>query len=145
VLFLAAAAKNAVLIVEFAAEQHREGRSALDAAIEAARLRFRPIVMTSLAFILGVVPLAISAGARSASRHSAGTGVIGGMASATFLATLFVPLFFRLVMRTRAKTEAAALPATHEPGLSPASERRCPQGFPHSDLSPVEWGPPEVA
>jgi multidrug efflux pump subunit AcrB len=119
VLFLAAAAKNAVLIVEFAAEQHREGKSALDAAIEAARLRFRPIVMTSLAFILGVVPLAISAGAGSASRHSVGTGVIGGMASATFLATLFVSLFFRLVTRTRAKTEAAALPATQEPGLSP--------------------------
>jgi len=102
--------------------------------------------MTSLAFILGVVPLAISAGAGSASRHSVGTGVIGGMASATFLATLFVPLFFRLVTRTRAKTEAAALPATQEPGLSPRRVNAAvPKAFPHSDLSPVEWGPPEVA
>jgi multidrug efflux pump subunit AcrB len=65
-----------------------------DAAIEAARLRFRPIVMTSLAFILGVLPLAISTGAGAASRHSIGTGVIGGMLAATFIAVLFIPLFF---------------------------------------------------
>jgi multidrug efflux pump len=88
------AAKNAILIVEFAAHMHREGMALRDAAIEAARLRFRPIVMTSLAFILGVVPLAISTGAGAASRHSIGTGVIGGMLAATFIAVLFVPLFF---------------------------------------------------
>jgi hydrophobe/amphiphile efflux-1 (HAE1) family protein len=88
------AAKNAILIVEFAAHMHREGMALKDAAIEAARLRFRPIVMTSLAFILGVVPLAISTGAGAASRHSIGTGVIGGMLAATFIAVLFVPLFF---------------------------------------------------
>jgi multidrug efflux pump len=93
------AAKNAILIVEFAAERRREGRSAYDAALEAARLRFRPIVMTSLAFILGVMPLAISTGAGSASRHSIGTGVIGGMIAATALAIIFVPLFFRLASR----------------------------------------------
>jgi multidrug efflux pump subunit AcrB len=71
-----------------------------DAAIEAVRLRFRPIVMTSLAFILGVLPLAVSTGAGSASRHSIGTGVIGGMVAATAIAILFVPLFFRLLTRT---------------------------------------------
>ncbi len=89
------AAKNAILIVEFAAHIHREGGKTLyEAAVEAARLRFRPIVMTSLAFILGVLPLAISTGAGAASRHSIGTGVIGGMLAATFIAVLFIPLFF---------------------------------------------------
>jgi len=91
------AAKNAILIVEFASQRYQEGRSAYDAAMEAARLRFRPIVMTSLAFILGVLPLATSTGAGSASRHSIGTGVVGGMLAATFIAILFVPLFFRLL------------------------------------------------
>jgi hydrophobe/amphiphile efflux-1 (HAE1) family protein len=119
VTLIGLAAKNAILIIEFAAEQHREGRSAFDAAIEAARLRFRPIVMTSLAFILGVVPLAISTGAGSASRHSVGTGVIGGMLAATFLATFFVPLFFRLVTRTKKGVAATAQPAAREPSLSP--------------------------
>jgi HAE1 family hydrophobic/amphiphilic exporter-1/multidrug efflux pump len=89
------AAKNAILIVEFAAHMHREnGMSLRDAAVEAARLRFRPIVMTSLAFILGVLPLALSTGAGAASRHSIGTGVIGGMLAATFIAVLFIPMFF---------------------------------------------------
>jgi multidrug efflux pump len=89
------AAKNAILIVEFAAHLHREGGMTLrDAAVEAARLRFRPIVMTSLAFILGVLPLALSTGAGAGSRHSIGTGVIGGMLAATFIAVLFIPLFF---------------------------------------------------
>ncbi|MEP7243822.1 MAG: multidrug efflux RND transporter permease subunit, partial [Gammaproteobacteria bacterium] len=94
------AAKNAILIVEFAAHMHREGGMSLtEAAIEAARLRFRPIVMTSLAFILGVLPLAVSTGAGAASRHSIGTGVIGGMLAATFLAVLFIPLFFVFTSR----------------------------------------------
>jgi multidrug efflux pump len=97
VTLIGLAAKNAILIVEFAVLMRQEGMSALDAAVEAARLRFRPIVMTSLAFILGVVPLAISSGAGSASRHSIGTGVIGGMLAATFIATFFIPMFYRLV------------------------------------------------
>jgi HAE1 family hydrophobic/amphiphilic exporter-1/multidrug efflux pump len=91
------ASKNAILIVEFASLKAQEGMSLADAAIEGARLRFRPIVMTSLAFILGVTPLAVSSGAGAASRHSIGTGVIGGMLAATFIATFFVPVFFRWV------------------------------------------------
>lgn len=97
VTLIGLASKNAILIVEFAAMKHREGLNIFDAAIEAARLRFRPIVMTSLAFILGVVPLAISHGAGAASRHSIGTGVIGGMLAATFIATLFIPAFYKTV------------------------------------------------
>jgi multidrug efflux pump len=97
VTLIGLAAKNAILIVEFAVLKRHEGMSAGEAAIEAARLRFRPIVMTSLAFILGVVPLAISSGAGSASRHAIGTGVIGGMLAATFIATFFIPMFYRLI------------------------------------------------
>jgi multidrug efflux pump len=93
-------AKNAILLVEFAVLRRSEGLSIAEAAMDAARLRFRPIVMTSLAFILGVVPLAISAGAGSASRHSIGTGVIGGMLAATAIAMLFIPMFYQLVENT---------------------------------------------
>ncbi len=99
VTLIGLSAKNAILIVEFAVEQYRnEGRSIIDAAEEAARLRFRPIVMTSLAFILGCVPLAISTGAGAASRHAIGTSVIGGMLVATLVAPLFIPFFFRWIM-----------------------------------------------
>ena len=101
-------AKNAILIVEFAVEQYRnEGRDAAHAAEEAARLRFRPIVMTSLAFILGCVPLAVSTGAGAASRHAIGTSVIGGMLVATLVAPLFVPFFFRWIMRASEKLMGA--------------------------------------
>jgi multidrug efflux pump len=117
VTLIGLAAKNAILIVEVAAERHRDGMPVYDAALEAARLRFRPIVMTSLAFILGVVPLAIATGASSASRHSVGTGVIGGMLAATFMAVLFVPLFFRLLTRERRARPPAPVP---EPHPSPA-------------------------
>ena len=88
------AAKNAILIVEFAKELHEQGRSLYDSAIEACRMRLRPIIMTSLAFILGVVPLTIASGAGAGSQHAIGTGVIGGMISATVLAIFWVPLFF---------------------------------------------------
>ncbi|AKQ56036.1 efflux RND transporter permease subunit [Bordetella hinzii] len=93
------AAKNAILIVEFAKEHYEQGASLVEAAVHAARQRLRPILMTSMAFILGVVPLAISNGAGSGSQHAIGTGVIGGMLSGTFLAIFFVPLFFVLVLR----------------------------------------------
>jgi multidrug efflux pump subunit AcrB len=101
VTLLGLAAKNAILIVEFAVLKKHEGMSTIDAAMEAARLRFRPILMTSLAFILGVLPLAISSGAGAAARHSVGTGVMGGMLAATFLAIFFVPLFFALISGRR--------------------------------------------
>jgi HAE1 family hydrophobic/amphiphilic exporter-1/multidrug efflux pump len=97
VTLLGLAAKNAILIVEYAVLKHHEGLSTAAAALEAARLRFRPILMTSLAFILGVLPLAISVGAGAGARRSVGTGVMGGMMAATFLAIFFVPLFFRLI------------------------------------------------
>jgi multidrug efflux pump len=102
-------AKNAILIIEFAKDLRAEGKSTFDAAVEAAHLRFRPILMTSLAFALGVVPLAIATGAGSASQTAIGTGVLGGMISATILAIFFVPVFFVTVMRfvkAPAKTES---------------------------------------
>ncbi len=92
------AAKNAILIVEFAAEAWRSGKGLDMAAMYAARLRFRPIVMTSLAFIIGCIPLAISTGAGANSRHAIGTAVIGGMVAATCVATIFVPFFFKKIM-----------------------------------------------
>lgn len=94
VTLLGLASKNAILIVEYALMKHQQGWSASAAALEAARLRFRPIIMTSMAFILGVVPLVLSSGAGAGARHSVGTGVMGGMMAATFLAVFFVPLFF---------------------------------------------------
>jgi hydrophobe/amphiphile efflux-1 (HAE1) family protein len=97
VTLLGLAAKNAILIVEYAVLKHHEGLSTSAAALEAARLRFRPILMTSLAFILGVLPLAISTGAGAGARHAVGTGVMGGMLAATFLAIFFIPLFFKLM------------------------------------------------
>lgn len=94
VVLIGLAAKNAILIVEFAQQKVEQGMEVTEAALEAAKLRFRPIVMTSLAFILGIVPLAVATGAGAASRQSMGTGVFGGMMASTFIATLFVPLFF---------------------------------------------------
>lgn len=111
VTLLGLAAKNAILIVEFAMLKKQEGMSGYDAALEAARLRFRPILMTSMAFILGVVPLAFSSGAGAAARKSVGTGVMGGMLAATFLAIFFVPLFFRLISKQRKPKVAPELPA----------------------------------
>lgn len=107
------AAKNAILIVEFAKEAlEREGKSLVDATLEACRLRLRPILMTSFAFILGVLPLAISSGAGSASQNAVGTGVIGGMLTATFLAIFYVPLFFVFVTKLFTKHKNKAVTHT---------------------------------
>jgi hydrophobe/amphiphile efflux-1 (HAE1) family protein len=107
VVLIGLAAKNAILIVEFAQQGFLEGKTAAEAALNAARLRFRPIVMTSLAFVLGVMPLMLSTGAGAAARRSMGTGVVGGMLAATFIATIFIPLFFVLVARRRTPRHAA--------------------------------------
>ena len=111
VVLIGLAAKNAILIVEFAQQGVLQGMSATDAALDAARLRFRPIVMTSLAFVLGVLPLVLATGAGAAARQSMGTGVFGGMLLATFIAPIFVPLFFVMVSRRRARQADAATQA----------------------------------
>ena len=110
-------AKNAILIVEFAKEMQESGMSLLDATLHAVRLRLRPILMTSIAFGLGVLPLAISSGAGSGSQNAIGIGVLGGMLTATFLGIFFVPVFFVLVRGFFSKPDAPTTPAT--PG-SPA-------------------------
>ena len=97
-------AKNAILIVEFAAQKMEEGMEARQAALEAAKLRLRPIVMTSMAFILGVIPLATATGAGAAARQSMGTGVLGGMLAATFITTSFIPVFFTWFVSKKIKT-----------------------------------------
>jgi len=107
VVLIGLAAKNAILIVEFAQQGLLAGMRPIDAALQAARLRFRPIVMTSLAFVLGVLPLAVATGAGAAARRSMGTGVVGGMLVATFIATVFVPLFFTAFARRQKLGEAA--------------------------------------
>ena len=107
VVLIGLASKNAILIVEFAAQKYDEGMSATQAAIEAARLRLRPIIMTSLAFVLGVFPLVKATGAGAGARQSMGTGVFGGMLAATFIATLFIPLFFKWLERGKQQTPTA--------------------------------------
>ena len=117
-------AKNAILIVEFAVLGRKEGKSIREAAIEAAHLRFRPIVMTSLAFILGCVPLAISSGAGAASRHDIGTGVIGGMLGATLIAIFFIPTMYLMITnlaeRGKNRRKAVAIPSQSSHPTIPA-------------------------
>ncbi|MDP3424133.1 MAG: efflux RND transporter permease subunit [Burkholderiaceae bacterium] len=113
-------AKNAILIIEFAKDLEAQGRTALAAALEAAQLRFRPIVMTSLAFTMGVLPLALSSGAGSASQRAIGTGVIGGMITGTVLAVVFVPVFFvvvRAVFKGGARQQAPSPSEAAGPGV----------------------------
>jgi hydrophobe/amphiphile efflux-1 (HAE1) family protein len=105
VVLIGLAAKNAILIVEFAQAGFLAGKDPIEAAVNAARLRFRPIIMTSLAFVLGVLPLMISSGAGAGARRSMGTGVVGGMLAATFIATIFIPLLFVLVARQGKKRQ----------------------------------------
>ena len=129
VLIIALASKNAILIVEFARELRLAGRSIREAAVEAARMRFRPIIMTSFAFILGVVPLVWATGAGAASRQALGTAVFGGMITATVLAVFFVPVFYVVIQWL---IELRSGPPVREGGhkedaelvpLAPAAER----------------------
>jgi multidrug efflux pump len=113
------AAKNAILIVEFAVLRRREGLSIREAAIDAARLRLRPIIMTSLAFIFGMVPMFIAGGAGANSRHSVATGIIGGMIIASSIALFFIPMLFYLIQRSgerfaSAKNSSAKIPPAPE-------------------------------
>jgi multidrug efflux pump subunit AcrB len=150
VTLLGLAAKNAILIVEYAVLKREEGLSPPAAALEAARLRFRPILMTSLAFILGVLPLAISTGAGAGARHSVGTGVMGGMLAATFLAIFFVPLFYRLITdrqirekRSRDELFAEVDHLRHTTGHTPPTPAHVPGHTPErgqDDLPPLQPG-----
>jgi multidrug efflux pump len=111
------ASKNAILIVEFARDLQAQGRTAIDAAIEAAHIRMRPIVMTSLAFGLGVLPLAPANGAGAESENSVGIGVLGGMLAATFVATFMIPMFYVVVADKLRRKQKSAPPAAAQPAL----------------------------
>jgi HAE1 family hydrophobic/amphiphilic exporter-1 len=111
VLMIALASKNAILVVEFARELRADGMSITEAAVEATRRRFRPIVMTSFAFILGVVPLMVAGGAGAASQQAIGTVVFGGMLASTILAIPFVPVFYVITQRLSERWKKPAPPA----------------------------------
>ncbi|VWC69362.1 multidrug efflux RND transporter permease subunit [Burkholderia lata] len=123
-MLVALAAKNAILIFEFAVINRDAGASPFDAALTASEERLRPIIMTSLAFILGVVPLAIALGASANSRHSIGTGVIGGMLGATAIAVFFIPMFYYLLEAMSSRSRGQALPPSSESG--PGSPHAAP-------------------
>jgi HAE1 family hydrophobic/amphiphilic exporter-1 len=123
VLIIALASKNAILIVEFARDLRNQGKSILEAAVEASRLRFRPILMTSFAFILGILPLVSATGAGAASRQSLGTAVFGGMIAATLLAVFFVPVFYVVMQwlsELRRKPAAAPVAVQNSASHGPA-------------------------
>ncbi len=125
IVLVGLSAKNAILIVEFAAQKRQQGMSHIDAALTAARQRFRPIVMTSLAFILGVFPLVISSGAGAAARRSMGTGVFGGMVASTVIATIFIPMFFTWVSRKQPKQvqdTGSVSPSSGAPASNPGEK-----------------------
>jgi HAE1 family hydrophobic/amphiphilic exporter-1 len=137
VLIIALASKNAILIVEFARELRHQGKSILEAAVEASRLRFRPILMTSFAFILGIFPLVNATGAGAASRQSLGTAVFGGMLAATILAVFFVPVFYVLMQRI---SEFRKKPETHSAEPTVQSDHSTEES--HVSLHRVERGAP---
>jgi multidrug efflux pump len=130
-MLVALAAKNAILIFEFAVINRESGESVYDSAVSAATERLRPIVMTSLAFILGCVPLAIALGASANSRHSIGTGVIGGMLGATVIAVFFIPMFFYVLetMSEKSGSKKSKGPSTGKPGDGPTGDAG-PSGTP---------------
>jgi multidrug efflux pump subunit AcrB len=113
IVLIGLAAKNAILIAEFAMQGMETGMTAMEAAADAARLRFRPIVMTSLAFVFGVVPLVLATGAGAAARRSMGSGVFGGMIIATFVAPVFIPMFFSLLARKARPAHGHPKPNLH--------------------------------
>ena len=123
-MLIGLAAKNAILIVEFARELQAQGRTAIEAAIESAHIRMRPIVMTSLAFGLGVLPLAIANGPGSESEQSVGTGVLGGMLAATFLATFLIPMFYVVVADKLRRKPKSAPAAPAQPALESGEGRQ---------------------
>ena len=114
------AGKNGILIVEFAKQQHEAGKPVFEAAVEAARLRLRPIVMTSLAFVTGTIPLVIASGAGAATQHSVGTGIMGGMIAATLVGVFFTPLFFYLATKFLARGDRKPGAAPEAPAQAPA-------------------------
>jgi HAE1 family hydrophobic/amphiphilic exporter-1 len=122
VLMIALASKNAILIVEFARDLQREGMSVTEAAIEATRRRFRPIVMTSFAFILGVVPLLVAFGPGAASQRDIGTVVFGGMLSSTLLAIPFVPAFYVVTQRVSERLRKDKSPSKSGAKMSPSRD-----------------------
>jgi HAE1 family hydrophobic/amphiphilic exporter-1 len=126
-LLIGLASKNAILIVEFANQLRSEGKSALEAVTEAAEIRLRPILMTSLAFILGIVPLVVASGAGASSRHSLGTAIFGGMIVSTLLNLAIIPALYLIV---------ASFDRRHEPSKPPEPRRDVPAGAPGS--VPVE-------
>jgi multidrug efflux pump len=117
------ATKNAILIIEYAKDLQEKGKDLVEATLEAVHLRLRPILMTSFAFILGVMPLALSDGAGSASQHAIGTGVIGGMVASTFLGIFFIPVFFVFVRKIFPYKPPAHAAAANEPAAAPAAEK----------------------
>jgi HAE1 family hydrophobic/amphiphilic exporter-1 len=129
VMLIGLASKNSILIVEFAKRRREEGASIIDAALEAARIRLRPILMTAFAFILGVLPLVIASGAGANSRHSLGTAVFGGMFVATLLSLLVVPIFYILIERLKEKRFKARI---KENVASETLEKKAPDEPPSS-------------